>query len=196
MRRSIVGLFCVFALACGDPAAAAVPGAVTVTADAVLAHVRAASGSVPHAYREVVDATESGSVTRIVTVRAGDDVRETFDQGPLHAERGTVGGQAWSQNDNGETVLERLPEDSGTDAAAPASREIALLMRTRVWRRAGTGKSTNTVTASGAGCWGMDSTSRSTTWASRNSNCCRRSTKPWRPTSWPADTTQRICYDC
>ena len=121
MRRSIVGLFCVFALACGDPAAAAVPGAVTVTADAVLAHVRAASGSVPHAYREVVDATESGSVTRIVTVRAGDDVRETFDQGPLHAERGTVGGQAWSQNDNGETVLERLPEDTGTDAAAPAS---------------------------------------------------------------------------
>ena len=75
------------------------------TVDEIQAHVRAAAGPRVPNYREVTDATAHGIATHSVSIHSGRDYRTDVDAGPLHTAHGSVGGQSWHQNENGETVL-------------------------------------------------------------------------------------------
>ncbi len=103
VRRSLCAvLFTMSLVASAFPARAA---DTLPTASEIEAKVRAATGPAIPSYREVVDSTGGGVATRAVTMRSGRDYREDIDDGPLHTARGSFGGQAWRQNENGETIL-------------------------------------------------------------------------------------------
>jgi hypothetical protein len=94
------------------------------TASEIEAKVRAAAGPAIPSYREVVDSTGGGVARHAVTIRSGRDYREEIDEGPLHTAHGSIGGQAWRQNENGETILmQRDPglavPDAMTESVTP-----------------------------------------------------------------------------
>jgi hypothetical protein len=103
MARSFGSVLFAFALAASAcPARAA--GSVPTSAE-IEAKVRAAAGPAIPSYREVVDSMGGGVAMHAVTLRSGRDYREEIDDGPLHTAYGSIGGQAWRQNANGETIL-------------------------------------------------------------------------------------------
>ena len=80
----------------------AVPDAATIRE-----RVRAAAGAPPAAFRETTVTTTSNETTTTVThIQRGTSWRELNDTPPFHLERGVANGQAWHQNDNGQTIAD------------------------------------------------------------------------------------------
>lgn len=74
----------------------------------IRAHVAQAAGPMAHAYRERFETTYSDGTTSIERFTRRDaDYRAVEDTGPFHTESGVYKTQAWHQNDNGQTVLDR-----------------------------------------------------------------------------------------
>ncbi len=74
----------------------------------IRAKLAAAAGPTPDAFRETYETTSSDGTTMVDQyLRLGADHRDIVQTGPFHTERGVAGGQAWHQNDNGQTVLDQ-----------------------------------------------------------------------------------------
>jgi len=73
---------------------------------AVQHHVEDAIGKRPAADRLAITYTAQGMAGRDVTLRSGDDYRTDTTLGPFKSAEGSFHGQDWSQNENGETVLD------------------------------------------------------------------------------------------
>jgi predicted aspartyl protease len=74
---------------------------------AVRQHVIDASGTRPKIERMTIAYHAFGLDGTRVTLRDGDDFRETVKDGPFETQRGSFHGQAWHQNANGQTVLDQ-----------------------------------------------------------------------------------------
>ncbi len=77
------------------------------TPEQVEAHIFAAQGPAIASYREVDETQRFGSILRSVEVRSGSDFRIDTDEGPIHEASGSLAGQKWRQNANGQTILEQ-----------------------------------------------------------------------------------------
>ena len=86
----------------GDAAGSALP-----SVEEVLAHVKAAKGTAPPAYREIDDVVRGGVAEHVTLVRSGNDYRETYESRAILTANGSYHGQAWRQNANGQTILEQ-----------------------------------------------------------------------------------------
>src|ERR1700690_1588674 len=72
----------------------------------VQARVKQASAK-PADWRETIVSTSTDGLTTTVRhLHKGDDWRDIVEQGPFHTEEGEVKGDAWHQNDNGQTVAD------------------------------------------------------------------------------------------
>ncbi len=81
----------------------AVPDAATIREK-----VRAVMGALPAAWRQTTVTTSSNDTTATVShVQRGTSWREVNDTPPFHRERGLANGQAWHQNDNGQTIVDQ-----------------------------------------------------------------------------------------
>ncbi|MEA2718776.1 MAG: hypothetical protein QOJ39_640 [Candidatus Eremiobacteraeota bacterium] len=101
--RFLPWLLLLFGLAAPAGADDAVPDSATIREK-----VRAANGSLPNAWHETATVkTSNGTSTITRHVQRGTDFREIIETAPFHSERGSLNGQAWHQNDNGQTVLEQ-----------------------------------------------------------------------------------------
>lgn len=89
------------------------------------ARIVAAHGKLPSRERVTEAYTRGGLSGKVVTTRDGNDSRIDNSYGPLMSARGEFHGQAWHQNENGETVLEQ-PEPG------VATREATTTTVTRV----------------------------------------------------------------
>jgi predicted aspartyl protease len=70
--------------------------------------VRIATGALPPDWRQTTVTTSSNATTTTVRrLQRGASWRELNDTAPFHSERGSENGQAWHQNDNGQTVLDQ-----------------------------------------------------------------------------------------
>jgi len=78
------------------------------------AHIASARGSLPARERLTVKYTYGGVSGKRLAVRNGDDDRVETTYGPLTSARGEYRGQAWHQNENGETVLEQPDPGNAT----------------------------------------------------------------------------------
>ncbi len=79
----------------------ALPDLATVEARAKQAAAK------PAAWRETIVSTSTDGLTTTTRhVHKGDDWRDAVDRGPFHTEQGEVKGEAWHQNDNGQTVVD------------------------------------------------------------------------------------------
>jgi predicted aspartyl protease len=74
----------------------------------ILANVSAALGTPATAYHETEETISSNGVTTVEheAVR-GESSRNVYVSGPFHTEDGVDRGQAWHQNDNGQTILDQ-----------------------------------------------------------------------------------------
>jgi clan AA aspartic protease (TIGR02281 family) len=73
---------------------------------AVRARVKAAAIK-PAAWRETIVSTSTdGLTTTVQNLHKGDDWRDIVERGPFHTEQGSIKGQAWHQNDNGQSVVD------------------------------------------------------------------------------------------
>lgn len=82
---------------------------------AVRAHMKQANLK-PAAWRETIVSTSTdGLSTTVQHLHRGDDWRDIVERGPFHTEEGEVKGDAWHQNDNGQTVADE--PDPGHAAA-------------------------------------------------------------------------------
>jgi clan AA aspartic protease (TIGR02281 family) len=69
--------------------------------------VRAAAGVLPAEWRQTTITTTSNETTSTVKrMQRGASWRELNDTPPFHSERGFANGQAWHQNDNGQTIAD------------------------------------------------------------------------------------------
>jgi predicted aspartyl protease len=91
-----LGVLCAAAAASADP---------LPTAAEIVAKADAFYGPAPKNYRETIVGTGTLGDTRETTYRSGDDVRNTFDRGPLHGESGTYHGENWILDENGLVVV-------------------------------------------------------------------------------------------
>jgi clan AA aspartic protease (TIGR02281 family) len=91
---------------------------------AIRARVNAATGPLPAEWRETTVTTSSNATTTTVRrMQRGASYRELVDTPPFHSERGSDDGQAWHQNDNGQTVLEQ--PDPGRATSEPRTTTVA-----------------------------------------------------------------------
>jgi predicted aspartyl protease len=90
------------------PLAAARADEPVPDAAAISQKMRAASGPVPAVLRQsiVTESSDGSNVTRLRFQR-GSDYRDVVDDGPFHTERGSVKGEAWHENENGQVVIEQ-----------------------------------------------------------------------------------------
>jgi clan AA aspartic protease (TIGR02281 family) len=73
----------------------------------VQARVKKANAK-PAAWRETIVTTSTDGLTTTVRhLHKGDDWRDIVERGPFHTEEGEVKGDAWHQNDNGQTVADQ-----------------------------------------------------------------------------------------
>jgi len=77
------------------------------TPEQVEAHIFVAEGPAIASYREVDETQAFGLVLRRVEVRNGSDFRIDSDEGAIHTANGSLAGQKWRQNANGQTILEQ-----------------------------------------------------------------------------------------
>ncbi len=97
---------------------AAADGIVVVpNVDTLRGRVQAARGALLSRERLTQSYTHGGLTGTIVTVRDGKDFRVDDSYGPLQSARGAFRGQAWHQNQNGETVLEQPEAGKATHEA-------------------------------------------------------------------------------
>ncbi|MGD1065251.1 MAG: retropepsin-like aspartic protease [Vulcanimicrobiaceae bacterium] len=86
-------------------AEAPVPDSQTIAAKII-----ETNGAPPARFRETLETVnEHGEHTIRTVYRDGSDARSVSDSGPFHEENGTLHGQAWRQNANGQTIL-RQPD--------------------------------------------------------------------------------------
>ena len=98
---------------------AAQPQEAPPDAAAIRERVRVAAGVLPADWRQTTVTTSSNAtMTTVRRLQRGASWREVNDTPPFHSERGSENGQAWHQNDNGQTVLDQ--PDPGV-----ATRELA-----------------------------------------------------------------------
>ncbi|MDQ6925628.1 MAG: hypothetical protein M3154_05255 [Candidatus Eremiobacteraeota bacterium] len=84
------------------------PQDATPDVSTIRERVRAAAGALPAAWRQTTVTTASNATTTTVKrFQRGTSYRELVDAPPFHSERGSENGQAWHQNDNGQTVLDQ-----------------------------------------------------------------------------------------
>ncbi|MEA2785748.1 MAG: hypothetical protein QOF71_1852 [Candidatus Eremiobacteraeota bacterium] len=102
---------------------AAHPQDATPDAATIREHVRAAAGVLPADWRQTTVTTSSNATTSTVRhLQHGASWREENDSPPFHAERGSENGQAWHQNDNGQTVLDQ--PDPGVATREPVTTTV------------------------------------------------------------------------
>lgn len=108
LRRALGWLVfaCVFAAAVGPSSADDAPDVKTLRA-----RMADAAGKAPGNFRETILGHGSFELKEI-TYRLGDDVRRTFDRGPVHEERGMYHGERWHQDANGLTIVDEAEPDS------------------------------------------------------------------------------------
>ncbi len=87
-------------------AAAADDRANALDLSTLRARIMSARGTLPPRERVTETYTRGGLSGKLVTTRDGKDSRIDNTYGPLDSSRGDFHGQAWHQNENGETVLE------------------------------------------------------------------------------------------
>ncbi|MDB5073708.1 MAG: hypothetical protein JWM87_4819 [Candidatus Eremiobacteraeota bacterium] len=111
--RLLPSLLLLLGLALPARADDAVPDSTTIRDK-----VRAAAGTLPNAWRETATLkTSNGTITTTRHLQRGADFREITETAPFHSERGSLKGQGWHQNDNGQTVLEQPdPGAAGREA--------------------------------------------------------------------------------
>ncbi|MFY9779195.1 MAG: aspartyl protease family protein [Candidatus Baltobacteraceae bacterium] len=108
-------------------------GASPVRADeelgvAVIRHrILAANGARPATERVTVAYDAFGLHGTRTTFRSGDDFREVENDGPFTTERGSLKGQAWHQNANGQTVLDQ--PDPGLEAREKLTPALGAISR-------------------------------------------------------------------
>lgn len=105
------------AVAFGAAVTAPIPAATATTPSPaeLVARNRAAAGRERDgAERESWSVHSSGLSGTLAVIRQGADSSATMLLGPFRTQHGSVHGQRWHQNDNGETVVER-PEPSQTE---------------------------------------------------------------------------------
>ncbi len=105
------------AVAFGAAVTAPIPAATATTPSPaeLVARNRAAAGRERDgAERESWSVHSSGLSGTLAVIRQGADSSATMLLGPFRTQQGSVHGQRWHQNDNGETVVER-PEPSQTE---------------------------------------------------------------------------------
>lgn len=73
----------------------------------IRAKIAAAAGPTPDAFRETYETSSDGTTMVDEYRRLGANYRDVVQAGPFHTERGVAKGQAWHQNDNGQTVLDQ-----------------------------------------------------------------------------------------
>jgi clan AA aspartic protease (TIGR02281 family) len=84
--------------------------------------VRLATGALPQEWRQTTVTMSSNATTATVRrVQRGASWRETNETPPFHSERGSENGQAWHQNDNGQTVLDQPDPGVATREPAPTT---------------------------------------------------------------------------
>jgi hypothetical protein len=110
-------LFAVFG--CGVFACGARAADAGLTLEQVEARVKAARGAYPAAERLVETYAQGDRVESIVEISSGGDRRVDYEVGPFRGAYGVVDGQSWSQNENGETVLDAAPSDDAANANEP-----------------------------------------------------------------------------
>lgn len=124
LRRAFLGS--IFVVLC-----AAAPGAAddTLPPDSatIYAKVRAAAGTTPLNYREVIDADQSNGVSRRETRYVlGESYRNDTLSGTIETQAGRDKTDTWHQNENGLTVLHELPPGVETpDAITTTVTKIA-----------------------------------------------------------------------
>jgi hypothetical protein len=113
----------------GAPAPADEPVSDAVT---IRAHVRAAAGDVPSAYRETDEIAYSNGTTTVEHdyVR-GKDHRYVYDSGPVHTEEGLLGGDEWSMNANGQVIVDD-PDDRSDLVEPDAPKDVVTPVKTPV----------------------------------------------------------------
>ncbi|MDQ6941322.1 MAG: aspartyl protease family protein [Candidatus Eremiobacteraeota bacterium] len=98
---------------------AASPQATPPDVATIRERVRTAAGLLPAESRQTTVTVSSNATTSTVRrFQRGASWRETNDTPPFHSERGNENGQAWHQNDNGQTVLDQ--PDPGAATGEPA----------------------------------------------------------------------------
>jgi len=118
MRRFIsVVLLTLALLPTGARADDPLPDAATIRAK-----VQAASPA-PPGYRETTVTVVSNGETRTVhRIERGSDWRNITERGPFHTESGEIKGEAWHQNDNGQSVFDQA--DPGEAKSDPTTTTI------------------------------------------------------------------------
>jgi predicted aspartyl protease len=108
----------------------------------VQARVKQASAK-PAAWRETIVSTSTDGLTTTVRhLHKGDDWRDIVERGPFHTEQGEVKGDAWHQNDNGQTVADEpdpghaAPEKTTTTLSrvhAPVEAYVIAVLNAQGW---------------------------------------------------------------
>lgn len=101
MAASLASLFLVL-LPCSGSSAPSLP-----SAEELRDHTAQAAGSEPQSQQYSIAFTIGATSGVRHTARRGGDFRTAVDEGPLHSESGSLGGVAWRQNENGETIVAR-----------------------------------------------------------------------------------------
>lgn len=91
-------------------------------AKTIWAKVEAAAGPPLNSEARVTEFTANGLAGTEVYQKSGDDWRETIRHGPFQYSDGQAGGQAWSQNENGQTVYDQ--PDPGKAAVDPTTETV------------------------------------------------------------------------
>lgn len=115
----------------------ALPDLATVRAKMKAANARPAAWS-----ETIVSSSTDGLTTTVRHLHSGDDWRDIVERGPFHTEQGEVKGEAWHQNDNGQTVADEpdpgqaAPEKTTTTLSrvhAPVEAYVIAVLNARGW---------------------------------------------------------------
>lgn len=97
----------------------------------------------PANWRETIVSTSTDGLTTTTRhLHRGDDWRDIVERGPFHTEQGEVKGDAWHQNDNGQTVADEpdpghaAPEKTTTTLSrvhAPVEAYVIAVLNARGW---------------------------------------------------------------
>jgi predicted aspartyl protease len=109
---------------------AARPQDAPLDAATIRERVRTAAGALPAEWRQTTVTTSSNATTTAVRrLQRGTSYRELLDTPQFHSERGSENGQAWHQNDNGQTVLDQ--PDPGLATGEPVTTTVTHELKPR-----------------------------------------------------------------
>jgi predicted aspartyl protease len=133
MRRTFLARLAAIAIVLPALLPITTPAAPQLSADEILAREKAADkAALPASEIENWTFSRGGLTGTERIVRRGDDSSDTTTEGPFRTRRGSLGGKAWHQNENGYTIIDvaepsqaaRAVAQSVTHPAAFAHRSI------------------------------------------------------------------------